>query len=463
MSGAGLGVGVDVASMVICDVIDVRSLTLSLLVFFCLSLFFHRKMEGLAKQLTNTLIALKKESARNMVQLSSIRDGSNTVSTLRDLKRAQGLVIVREAFTLAALSAATLAARAAWWTDVAPQLKPEDLPAQDTPLSALPWPTGIVGNASFGYLFAQPEAVTTMPVITLSSGARIAVAPGSGYKANIELISHPDSQLAMALVYAISGNRSGVISQDSCKIHRGVLTQPHVDIYEDSEQRINRMQAMGIGAGEGSIRLCYLRFSNNPDVKRLITDLLEMDIYGTRGFQTVPKEGGKDKVLLKCFEDARCIQYGSPGDLVMWEPGVIHLEMKLLENGSLVPRADNTTTTERYIVGTHTPMGLGPRELTEVAFVAENGFFFHPYNNANRGTAAGVNSVHKKRTQFKRPRVRSEDERERFEAVQRRILETDPVDAAIASMSGRKRHCLGVSQNAEDMYDDLDARRVHGE
>ena len=128
-------------------------------------------MEGLTKQLTNTLIALKKESARNMIQLSSIRDGSNTVSTLRDLKRAQGLVIVREAFTQAALSAATLAARTAWWTDVAPQLKPEDLPAQDTPISALPWPTGIIGNASFGYLFAQPEAVATMPSITLSSAS----------------------------------------------------------------------------------------------------------------------------------------------------------------------------------------------------------------------------------------------------------------------------------------------------
>ena len=415
--------------------------------------------------LTGALRELKAASASNVVPLVAVRDGTTSVADLRGLKREQGCVFISGAFSPAALGAARAEALEAWRRDVVPQLGGEFVaPAVD--LLELTkrkecWPTGTVGNAGFGYLIAHPESIAEMPSVPLSSGTNVTVAMGSAYKANVALVSHPDSQLTMAILFAVSENPHGQVSQDFCKIHRGELTKAHVDIYEDNEEQINRMQAIGFGMGEGTVRLCYLRFSQRPEIQLLVTRVIGVNIFGTRGFQAVPK--GMQHILLKCFMDAECIQYGNPCDLVMWEPGVIHVEMQLRANGELQFKADNKTTTERYVVGTHNPVGFTPREMTEVAFVAEQGFVFHPYNNANRGTPAGLNSVHRKKTQWKKPRVRSADEKARLVTVRQSLGDAAAIDGCIAAMPRRKRHCMGIPQSEEEMYDDEVARRVHKE
>jgi hypothetical protein len=137
--------------------------------------------------------------------------------------------------------------------------------------------------------------------------------------------------------------------------------------------------------------------------------------------------------------------------------------MQLRANGELQFKADNKTTTERYVVGTHNPIGFTPREMTEVVFVAEQGFVFHPYNNANRGTPAGLNSVHRKKTQWKKPRVRSADEKARLGVVRQSLGDPAVIDGCIAAMPRRKRHCMGIPQSEDEMYDDEVARRIHNE
>ena len=414
--------------------------------------------------LTEALRKLKATSVTNVVPLVSVRDGAISVQTLRGLKREQGCVFISGAFSPTALGAARAEALESWRRDVAPQLAGRISDVPDDVLSLTKrkeyWPTGVIGNAGFGYLIAHPESSSEMPSVSLSSGTKVTVAMGSAYKANITLVSHPDSQLTMAILFAVSENPKGMISQDFCKIQRGELTKAHVDIYEKNEEEINRTQAIGFGMGEGTVRLCYLRFSQRPEIQVLITRVIGANIFGTRGFQAVPK--GKQQILLKSFMDAECIQYGNPRDLAMWEPGVIHVEMQLAANGQLQFKADKKTTTERYLVGTHTPVGFTLRERTEVAFVAERGFVFHPYNNANRGTAAGINSVHRKKTQWKKPRVRSADEKARLELVQKALAD-GAGDECIAAMPSRKRHCMGIPQPEEELFDDKAARRVHKE
>ncbi len=413
--------------------------------------------------LTAALRELKAANAQNVVPLGAVRDGTASVADLRALKGEQGCVFISGAFSPAALGAARAEALEAWRRDVVPQLAtvPPVLDLLELTKRKECWPTGTVGNAGFGYLIAHPESISEMPSVPLSSGTSVTVAMGSAYKANVALVSHPDSQLTMAILFAVSENPRGQVSQDFCKVHRGELTKAHVDIYEDNEEQINRMQAIGFGMGEGTVRLCYLRFSQRPEIQLLVTRVIGVNIFGTRGFQAVPK--GMQHILLKCFMDAECIQYGNPCDLVMWEPGVIHVEMQLRANGELQFKADNKTTTERYVVGTHNPVGFTPREMTEVAFVAEQGFVFHPYNNANRGTPAGLNSVHRKKTQWKKPRVRSADEKARLGVVRQSLGDAATIDVCIAAMPRRKRHCMGIPQSEEEMYDDEVARRIHNE
>jgi hypothetical protein len=310
--------------------------------------------------LTAALRELKAANPSNVVPLVAVRDGTASVADLRKLKRKQGCVFISGAFSPAALDAARAEALEAWRRDVVPQLGdgfvPPVVDLLELTMRKECWPTGTLGNAGFGYLIAHPESTGDMPTVPLSSGMSVTIAMGSAYKANVALVSHPDSQLTMAILFAVSENPRGQVSQDFCKVHRGELTKAHVDIYEDNEEEINRMQAIGFGMGEGTVRLCYLRFSQRPEIQLLVTRVIGVNIFGTRGFQAVPK--GMQHILLKCFMDAECIQYGSPCDLVMWEPGVIHVEMQLRANGELQFKADKKTTTERYVVGTHNPVGF---------------------------------------------------------------------------------------------------------
>ena len=176
-------------------------------------------------------------------------------------------------------------------------------------------------------------------------------------------------------------------------------------------------------------------------VRELITTIIGKDIYGSSGFQALDGKEAKVKKsskVVECFRVAGCIQYGSPRDLIVWEPAVIHLEMQLQRDGSLVDRNKSAATTERYIVGTHTPIGFLPRELLEIGCIADQGFFFHPYRNANRQLclAADTNSVHKKSTQYKIARLVPPEEKLRAAA-----LNTLNYDEVAASWSPARRRC----------------------
>lgn len=47
----------------------------------------------------------------------------------------------------------------------------------------------------------------------------------------------------------------------------GMISQ---DIYGTSESRINRFQAMAIGPGEGTVPLCFARFTPRPEIQQLV-------------------------------------------------------------------------------------------------------------------------------------------------------------------------------------------------
>jgi len=306
------------------------------------------------------------------------------------------------------------------------------------------FPSGIVGNRGFGYHFAQASTEPMRLKLDAPSKMHISMSPCSAYaNGNIALLSHPSSEKTARFLFGVTENT--MVSQDSCKMFRGDLTKAHVDIYADMEQRIDRHQAMGIGLNEGDVRLCFLRFSNRLDVQELITEYLGKNIYGTKGFQPLPE--GKVEALVACFREAGCLQYACPRDLVIWESGVIHLEMHILLDNNAVLKNNPNTTTERYVIGTHNPVGFTTGELVQIAYAADHGFIFEPYNNANKGTPAGDNSVHRKSTMYKINRVRSNDEIARFEKVQQEINNKNgELDAWLKNTPRAKLVCYGLEK-----------------
>jgi hypothetical protein len=378
----------------------------------------------------------------------------------KQAKQEQGLVVVHRAFTNAALVAANVAAKEAWMSDVAPQVtsSTDVINANATGLMAITrkdtcWPTTVIGNKNFGYLIAGPEAKEERHKATLpSSGVEIVFAIGGAFRANLALLCHADSAVVLDFLFRLSGHEhTSIISQDYCKLHRGVLTVPHVDIYDRSEQSINRMQAIAFGACEGRVRLCYLRFSHRPEVRKIIVNMLAggKDIWATGrgGFRALPKESAWR--VINVFLRAGCVQYGAPRDLVAWEPGVIHFEALVNEAASggddhgpprITLENDTSTSTERYVVGTHVPSGFTQRELLEIGVIADAGFVFHSYDNANAGNAADVNSVHKKSTQWKTHRAVPDSEKARAAALV--ALTPSDYDARAAEWSAARRRCF---------------------
>ena len=392
--------------------------------------------EELIKKLIDKLLFLKNKADNN--NKFYLQDAINCpAAELKSKLKENGLLVINNAFTYSAFVAACNEAKAAFFTDIAPQLldpKPTpDMNLFDITKSKDYWKAGIVGNKDLGYLFSQPESSKDMHSLKLSSGKTAKFAMGSGYKANIALLTNPDSETACDLLFSITGNT--MVSQDSCKIHRGVdLTKMHVDIYSDVEKTINRHQAMAIGPNEGHIKMCFLRFSNNTEVQDLITSIVGIDIFDkSQGFKGGISEG--DEVLIyECFRQAQCIQFADECSMVLWLPEVIHLEK------STDPQKPNTCKTERYIIGTQNTPNITDSDIIQIGYAADNGFFLHPYIKNN-----GFDSVHLKSTRFLRMRTQSEDEKNRFSAVKNAILsETDMIDDWLASTPKNKLRCYGI-------------------
>lgn len=406
-------------------------------------------------------------SGSHLFTIDALRDGSVSASQLRAVLEEQGVVVIKGAFTQEAFAVARQALREAYRSDVEPQLKPQDRPAAATDILELVkvkkhWAgtKNIIGNKTFGYLLAQPESKEDAPRITFDGGLKVAVQPCSAYKANLALLEHDSSQLTLAALLSITGNKTGMVSQDSAKICRGDLTKPHVDIYGTAETRINRVQAMAIGPGEGNVRLCFARFTHLPKIQQLVCDSIEnVDFYKRTGFLAIPTEHRKS--FLHTLKEADVLHAGAPGELIIWKTGVVHVEMQRDQrSGELLYKNDNKTTTERYIVGTHQPYNLTPRQLLEIGCIADKGFLFHCYNSLNKGNAAGDNSVHLKTTQWKQPRVRPQSEKDRLQAAIEVVGDSVQLQTWMEQQSARKLHCLGVSQSAADLFTDEAALRV---
>jgi hypothetical protein len=422
------------------------------------------------KPLRDLLITLKATQPANEFDGEKPETiASDAAAAAMRIKREQGLVVVHKAFTNDAFATANRTAKQAWEADVKPQIPAAEVVQHDpqwtlheiTSRGDAYWPTTVIGNKNFGYLIAGAEAPEDRHRVTLpSSGTEITFALGGAFRANLALLCHESSAAMLDFIFRVSGRpHDSIISQDYCKIFRGDLTVPHVDIYERAEESIHRMQAIAFGPAEGRVRLCYLRFSQRPEVRALIVEMIGgKNIYGTRGFQALPKDArGRQRTLavIEAFRDAGCVQYGAPRDLVMWEPGVIHFEARVDEldpSGFLLKFAnDKRTTTERYIVGTHVPIGFSQRELLEIGCIADAGFVFHSYDNANAGNAADANSVHKKTTQWKVRRAVPQVEKARAAA-----LKTLDFDAIANTWSAAQRRCYMAEERKRANDDDDD-------
>jgi hypothetical protein len=83
------------------------------------------------------------------------------------------------------------------------------------------------------------------------------------------------------------------------------------------------------------------------------------------------------------------------------------------------------------------PTGFTQQELVEIGCIAEQGFVFHPYDNANRGTPADINSVHKKNTQWEVCRKVPQIEKDRAAA-----LASLNFEEISSNWSAAKRRCF---------------------
>jgi hypothetical protein len=165
---------------------------------------------------------------------------------------------------------------------------------------SIEWKAGVVGNKMFGYLFTHPTETSHMV-------GDVAVAPLSGYQANLAVIAHPDVR-AMELLYGVcqalaGSDRQPMISCDSAKLRGEQLTKAHYESYQAGKAG-GRLQAIASGPGEET-RLGFCVGSHNG-----------RDLTCKGGFCAV------DPALITNYP----VVYGRPGDVVMRLPGAIHFE-----------------------------------------------------------------------------------------------------------------------------------------
>lgn len=423
-------------------------------------------------------------SPSNVITLQQLV-GEEATMTMKQVKRiyeTQGVVVLRGFIPNAPLLAARAQLGTAIRRDLGPQVAAEHHPISPNNIYSWTdptaqtkkdrtaklkktWPAGIAGNKHFGFIYAHPESKSQVPSATLHNNCKVYFAMGSAYQANIDLISHPLSQHALAALLNLSGNKDKdlsdkekyFISWDSAKVFRGDMTEPHIDLYStagNTATAINRTQAMVFGLEEGDVTLCFAKCLNGPTRALLERAIGEIGFFQrANGYHRIPKD--KQARFIKCIKDANALTVPQPGDLVLWKAGVPHME---LHRTKLDTTNVSSTRTERYVIGTQRPVGISRPQLEQLAIMAEKGFFPHPFYNINDETAIGRNSVHKKRTQYGKRRIRSQDEKDRF-GVATQLLP----DAAnhLQNLHPRRLHCYGISQSVDRIFDDEEARALY--
>ncbi|KNC80359.1 hypothetical protein SARC_07277 [Sphaeroforma arctica JP610] len=334
---------------------------------------------------------------------------TEAVQMARQALKDNGVLIIRGCNTRAACAAGQEAAYRAWERDIKPSI---DTAAHGAKVDAAKtiydvqeaqqkvlWPTGVVGNKGFGFLYAQPEAKADYHATKLGD------------------LDHPDSELTTAILFQVTRNVGGMMSQNSFKTFRGVMPVPHVDNYPTSES-FNRVQAMVIGYREGDVRLMFGRTTHQPDISALYRN------KSTAGFTSL----SNPDAIVDVLEAADAIVIPEPGDI------------------------------ERYVVGTHNPSGsLTQTQLETLSGMAESGFILHPYvGPKSQFGPANANTFHRKTTQFYRRRVQPRCEKKRFAAA------TKSCQAKVHKLTDRRRQLYGLQvKNPGCLFVDPLAQRVY--
>ncbi|KNC80368.1 hypothetical protein SARC_07268 [Sphaeroforma arctica JP610] len=259
----------------------------------------------------------------------------------RTILHRDGVLIIENACSPESFEQARLALRDAYDIEVLPYLKEgvqdwaKGRSIFELAANKNAWPTGVIGNKSFGFMYMQPEKKADSLVAKVG-GHDVIFQTLCSDKANRILINHESNTNAKRQLLALSDeDENTTIAIDSCKVYRGDLSIPHYDLYDDE---LKRMQAMVIGPNEGNVRLCFLKGSHTKTNKN------------KKGFVKIdnPKEefkhsANKGKVMVPPLNS-----------LVVWLPGVIHGEV-MVKNNPIKSESDyefrnnSKAGVERYI------------------------------------------------------------------------------------------------------------------
>lgn len=316
---------------------------------------------------------------------------------------------------------------------------------------------GVVwGNCAFGFVFGQKNSADS-PLVASVAGASTLFEKQPGHKQTVAwLEARPpiaDLVLALGALDGCAADGPLMVSWDSIKYvydafagTRKTLTQPHVDLYSETTDMHRRQMAIEISAkspGTGRARrLCYVPFTNHPDIQTLLARIDKRYGSARDGFVSL-HDDGLWRVLF-----THAVSFDSY-HLAMWADGVVHFEafaepdprrpgLCRVQDRALV-RGEKLECM-RAIVGTHRAT-LGKEALAKFNVMADSGFLMSLYRRKQHSAAAQANLMCAKSTQFHTVRSVLPAEVAEFRAA-----DATDVDAAIGAWSATKRRLYGVAE-----------------
>lgn len=353
-----------------------------------------------------------------------------TAEEVLELKRAYeqtdnlGVIVLTHAVSPRSLQEATMnlkKAIVAMWQDQLPDhVVHQLLFEENTDLSILePYRNSKmgIGNVAFGY---WGKHIPPEYVYNTIEGQSVALDLDYMYSyVNLPLLTHEDNTHTAVVLLALSPEDS-MVSQDSVKEARDPCpkpssmteqsyTPPHIDWYHDPE--LDRRQAI-INGDEHDAKLFYVPGSQSNRARLFISQILEGDkLYDKTGYHSI-----SDPYLLEVlYKHAWAPPQGA---LTIWKPGVWHFEGRGRATPDpktgLFPLLDRHRCRNqrrlRFVVGTHRPTGLSLDSRAHLGLLSENGLTAAAYAEINKGTVVHRNTMRRRTTMWKKPRVLSEVE-----------------------------------------------------
>lgn len=329
------------------------------------------------------------------------------------------------------------------------------------------------GNVGFAYLYKQFTDAGDAVVLPMPGDECVRLAHLPVHHVVLMRLMCENAPRRTALLLSLSETpEHTMISWDSVKVaggppHRRMTKQDrtveHIDEYGTRYgHRTRRLQAI-INDDKDPMKLCFVPFTQDTEVRRLIAALLEQpDFFKQHGFKRISGERSRDVIaVLDKFAVA-----APPLAMVAWVSGVVHYEA-VTEQGAdeLLPRfhsRQNRTKDRRlrFVIGTHTPT-MSEKVCKRLAVVAARGAVPDYNRNLNRDCAPTVyeNIMNGKSTQFLKPRQIGEYER----AVMERAVSDEGVEEEWMMLPPLYKHCYGVAQPLDTLgFAAGDAARVKG-